>query len=72
MARGGGDNNCCHPPPLPQPPEPALWSQIIAANGGKIPEAKPGTTVEQWAEALSQSDGKKVPKYTVGTRVVTN
>lgn len=62
MARGGGDNNCCHPPPLPALPSPEQWEQTINANGGKIPKARPGTTVDQWAQAVSVSAGK-VPEY---------
>jgi hypothetical protein len=69
MASGKGDDNCCHPPPPPKLPSPQAWAQSIAANGGKVPTAKPGTPIEDWADALGKSNGK-VPKYSVGTKIV--
>jgi Cutinase len=62
MANGGGDSKCCHPRPVPAPPSPAAWEQSIKANGGKIPKAKPGTTIEQWEDALIKSNGG-IPQY---------
>jgi hypothetical protein len=62
MARGGGDNKCCNPPPSPPLPSPEQWAQSIAANGGRVPKARPGTTIAQWSQAVAQSNGK-VPMY---------
>ena len=62
MANGGGNNNCCHPPEVPTLPTPEQWAQSIKANGGKLPKAKPGTTIEEWTDAVSKSNGG-IPKF---------
>jgi hypothetical protein len=67
MAKGGGDNKCCQPTDSPPIPTPEEWKHSIQANGGKVPKAKPGTTIDQWGQALASSHGK-VPDY-AGHRV---
>jgi hypothetical protein len=62
MARGGGDSNCCHPPPNPERPTSEQWAETLRANGGKVPKAKAGTTIDQWSQAIAQSAGK-IPQY---------
>jgi hypothetical protein len=62
MASGGGDDRCCHPQEVPVFPSPGEWAASIAANGGKIPKPKLGTTIEQWGQALAESHGN-VPLY---------
>jgi hypothetical protein len=62
MAKGGGDSECCHPPENPPLPSPELWAQTLKANGGKPPKPKSGTTIDQWAQAISVSNGG-IPQY---------
>jgi hypothetical protein len=58
MAKGGGDRKCCNPPPSPSLPTPEEWAQSIKANGGKVPKAKPGTSIADWGAAIEASKGK--------------
>jgi hypothetical protein len=63
MAKGGGDSKCCHPANPPPLPSPELWAKTLKANGGKAPKPKAGTTIDQWAQAISVSNGG-IPQYT--------
>jgi hypothetical protein len=54
MARGGGDSNCCHPPELAPMPSPEQWAKVLKANGGKVPKAPVGMSVEDWAKQVAQ------------------
>jgi hypothetical protein len=38
-------------------PTPEEWASTIAKNGGKLPKAKPGTTIAEWGNALADSHG---------------
>jgi hypothetical protein len=63
MAAGGGDNKCCRPPLPATLPTPEEWAQTLKANNGNVPQAKPGTSIEQWGAAVAASGGK-IPEFT--------
>jgi len=58
MADGKGDDNCCKPRPVKTLPTPEEWAKTLSVNGGKVPQAKSGTSVDKWEDALVASKGR--------------
>jgi hypothetical protein len=57
MAAGQGDNKCCVPRPAGQSPTAEEWAATIKANGGVLPKAPAGTSLDDWEKTLAASHG---------------